>query len=275
MFRLFKVSASGYYDYLKRDVSPRALSNEKLDVQIKRLFKAHKHRYGYRRIHDDLLELGFAVSAERVRRRMQSLRLKARLTRAFKRTTDSKHKLPVAPNLLQRAFKQNKPNQAWVTDITYIRVKQSWLYLCSVLDLYSKRIVGWSMSSQITASMACEALTMALKNRKYPQGVIVHSDRGSQYCSQSFQTLVKQNNLKSSMSGKGNCYDNAVAESFFKTLKVEEIYCQRYETVEQAKCSIFYYIESYYNRKRKHSSLDYRSPVDFENQLLKTATNCP
>ncbi len=275
LFKLFNVSASGYYDYLKRGLSQRRVDNLKLDAKIKSVFALHKQRYGYRRVHDDLLEMGFKASAERVRKRMQALGLRAIQRRKFKITTDSNHRHPVAANLLAQAFKQNELDRVWATDITYVRVNNRWLYFCSMIDLCSKRVIGWAMDTRIDAQLVCDALKMALNNRNHPQGVIVHSDRGSQYCAGQFQQLIKKNRLISSMSRKGNCYDNAVAESFLKTLKVEEVYQQNYTSMEEAKRSIFYYIEGYYNRKRKHSSLNYRSPVDFENTMLKIANNCP
>ena len=162
-------------------------------------------------------------------------------------------------------------DEAWVGDITYIRVGQKWLYLAVVIDLYSRKVIGWSMDKRMKAELVCDALKMALHNRNYPKGVMMHTDRGSQYCSKRYQRLIKNQALLCSMSGKGNCYDNAVCESFFHTLKVELVYQRHYETRDQAKRSIFWYIEAYYNRVRRHSSIDYKSPINFEIQVRKSA----
>jgi len=195
---------------------------------------------------------------------MRKLGLKGVQKKKFRHTTDSNHNLPVVANLLVQDFAMSQPYQAWVCDITYVRVKQQWLYLAVVMDLYSRKETGWSMNNRMTAKLVCGALKMALYARDYPEGVIVHSDRGSQYCSRKYQKLLKAYKLICSMSGKGNCYDNAVCESFFHTMKVEQIYREVYQTTEEARASIFWYIEAYYNQKRKHSYLGYKSPIDFE-----------
>jgi putative transposase len=269
---LIEVSPSGYYDWLKRSPSKRETENQELDGHINRVYHEHKGRYGYRRIYVELLEQGlFFGSRERIRRRLRRLGLKAIHKHKFKNTTDSDHDKPVAPNLLQQNFGMTRLDEAWVGDITYIRVGQKWLYLAVVIDLYSRKVIGWSMDKRMKADLVCGALKMALHNRSYPKGVIMHTDRGSQYCSKRYQRLIKNHSLLCSMSGKGNCYDNAVCESFFHTLKVELVYQRRYETRDQAKRSIFWYIEAYYNRVRRHSSIDYKSPINFEIQVRKSA----
>lgn len=269
---LFEASPSGYYSWLRRAPSKRALDNLELDAHISRVFHQHEGRYGHRRIYVELLEQGvFCGSRERIRRHMRLLGLKVVHKRAFKVTTDSDHNKPVAANLLKQNFKMTRVDEAWVGDITYIQVGQKWLYLAVIIDLYSRKVVGWSMDKRMKAGLVCDALEMALHNRGYPKGVIMHTDRGSQYCSKTYQRLVARHSLLCSMSGKGNCYDNAVCESFFHTLKVELVYQRRYETRDQAKRSIFWYIEAYYNRVRRHSGIDYMSPVNFENQVSKSA----
>lgn len=265
---MFEVSSSGYYAYLKRSPSLRSLFNQALDKKITELFELHHGRYGYRRLHDELLDEGYCLSRERVRRRMHKLHLKAKQRRKYKHTTDSNHTKPVAENILDRNFTMNTPNQAWVCDITYVRVNQQWLYLAIVLDLYSRRIIGWAMDTQMESSLVCQALTMALLHRGYPSKVIVHSDRGSQYCSDDYQAILTAYDLTCSMSRKGNCWDNAVAESFFHTLKTEWIYQHKLESVTQTKSMILWYIEAYYNRVRKHSHLNYLSPVQFEEKMI-------
>lgn len=240
-----------------------------LDQDILHIYKDHKGRYGYRRITEDLRENGIAVSRERVRRRMHKLGIKGIQRRKFKYTTNSNHTLAVKPNLLNQAFNINHPNQAWVSDITYIRIQQKWLYLAVIIDLYSRKVIGWQMNERMDTELITDALKSALFNRNYPRNVVIHSDRGSQYCSKSYQSLIETYSLIPSMSGKGNCYDNAACESFFHTLKVECIYQQSFQNIEAARSEIFWYIEAYYNRKRKHSTLGYLSPVNFELVTLK------
>ena len=218
---LIEVSPSGYYDWLKRSPSKRETENRELDGHISRVYQEHSGRYGYRRIYVELLEQGvFSGSRERIRRRLRYLGLKAIHKRKFKNTTDSDHDKPVAPNLLQQNFDMTRLDEAWVGDITYIRIGQKWLYLSVVIDLHSRKVIGWSMDKRMKADFVCNALKMALHNRSYPKGVIMHTDRGSQYCSKHYQRLIKNHNLICSMSGKGNCYDNAGCESFSTRLKL-------------------------------------------------------
>ena len=259
---IMNVSRSGYYDWRKRTVSVREMNNATLDGHIQHIYHEHAGRYGYRRVCEELRDNGICVSLERVRRRMKRLSLRGIQSRKFKHTTNSRHNLPVMPNLLNQDFSTDQANQAWVADITYIRVKQHWLYLAVVIDLYSRQVIGWAFGERINSNLVCQALKSALRNRGYPNGVIVHTDRGSQYCSRRYQQLIQAHALRASMSGKGNCYDNAACESFFYTLKVEWVYQQTFTSIEQARTAIFWFIEAYYNRK--HSTLGYLSPVNFE-----------
>ncbi len=269
---LVAVSSSGYYAWLKRKPSRRSQENGQLDHEIAKVYWQHKGLYGYRRIYVELLESGlYSGSRDRIRRRMRQMDLHAITKRKFKHTTDSTHNKAIAPNLLNQVFTMSKPDKAWVGDITYVRVDQKWLYLAVIVDLYSRKVIGWAMDKRMKSVLVCNALRMALRNRGYPKGVMVHSNRGSQYCSKDYQRLITNHQLKCSMSGKGNCYDNAVCESFFHTLKTELVYQRKYENREQARQSIFWYIEAYYNRVRRHSSIGYMSPINYENLALKNA----
>ena len=265
------VSRSGFYDWRNREVSVREVSNIQLDEHIMRIYREHEGRYGYRRVCDELRDLGVSASLERVRRRMKRIGIRGIQSIKFKYTTNSRHNLPIAPNLLEQNFKVTAPNTAWVGDITYIRVKQQWLYLAVILDLHSRKVIGWAFGVRINAKLVCDALKSALRSRGYPTGVIIHTDRGSQYCSKDYQKLIKKYQLKCSMSGTGNCYDNAACESFFHTLKVEFVYQHSFGSIEHAQSMIFWFIEVYYNRKRKHSTVGYKSPVNFELAYIKLA----
>ena len=265
------VSRSGFYDWRNRQISTLQMANRVLDEQIQRIYHDHRGCYGYRRICEEIRFMGYSASPERIRRRMKRLGLKAIQSRKFKHTTNSKHRLPIQPNVLNQNFNATHPNQTWIADITYIRVKQQWLYLAVVIDLYSRKVIGWSFSQRIDTQLVCKALKAALKQRHYPTGVIVHTDRGSQYCSKAYQQLINIYGLISSMSSKGNCYDNAACESFFHTLKVEWIYQHTFSCIDEAQTLIFWYIEVYYNRKRRHSTLGYLSPVNFELASLGAA----
>ena len=220
--------------------------------------------YGSPRVHHELLALGQSCSVNFVAKLMRVARIAAKSRRKFKVTTDSKHHLPVADNLLGRKFQVDRPNQAWVSDMTYILTREGWLYLATVEDLYSRRIVGWAMSARITSRLVVDALQMAIDRRQPASGLILHSDRGSQYCSEHYQRLLGNHEIRCSMSRPGNCLDNAVAESFFHTLKTEWVYHAHYKTRREARLAIFEYIEGFYNTERRHSSLDYRSPEEYE-----------
>ncbi len=235
------------------------------------IFNRHHSRYGHPRITNELHEQGETCGKNRVYRRMTSLGLKAKGKKKFKVTTDSNHNLPIAANLLNRDFSTTGPNQKWVGDITYIWTDEGWLCLAAIIDLYSRAVIGWSIQPTMTRELICDALMMALWRRGFPRGVLCHSDRGSQYCSEDYQKILKEYGLICSMSRKGNCWDNACAESFFHTLKTELIYSERYKTRESAKQSVFQYIEVYYNRVRRHSSIGSIAPMVFENQLRNVA----
>ena len=259
------VSRSGFYAWAARGgVSRCTLSNRALDKRIATIFEVHKARYGAPRITDQLHDEGVACSENRVARRMRILQLRAIQAKKFKVTTDSKHTKPVAPDLVEQDFSADAPNQKWTSDISYVWTDEGWLYLAVVMDLYSRAIVGWSMNRRMTQQLVCDALTMALFRRGFPKGVIIHSDRGSQYCSKRYQKLISVSGLRCSMGRRATCYDNAVTESFFHTLKVELVHRERYWTRRQAKSSIFGYIETYYNRRRKHSAIGLQIPMAFE-----------
>lgn len=268
MCRLLEVSPSGYYDWLHHKLSQREKDNENLTVQIKQQFDRHKKRSGAIRITKDLQKKGQKVGKNRVAKIMRHNGWRAKGARKFKATTNSKHNLPVASNLLEQDFEANHPNQKWVSDLTYIWTNEGWLYLAVVLDLYSRMVVGWAMGERMTASLVSDALQMAIWRRKKPEQVIVHSDRGVQYCSREYQALLSKNNLICSMSKKGDCYDNAAMESWNGSLKVEAVNGERFETRHQAMQHIFDYIDVYYNRQRLHSKLGYLSPVEFEQKQV-------
>lgn len=259
-----EVPKSIYYEWLNAPFGKREKQTKELDDMIKIIFNEHKCRYGSTRIALELKIKGIPCTRSRVAERMRILNLVPKAKRRFKMTTDSHHKYPVAENILQQDFNASKPNQKWVTDITYIPTQEGWLYLCVFIDLYSRSVIGWSMSDGLKADFVEDALIMALFRRRFPEGVIVHSDRGVQYCSMGYQHLLRVNNLICSMSSVGYCYDNAAMESFFHTLKVELIHDENYETREEARTSIVEYLECYYNRQRRHSAINYRIPAELE-----------
>jgi len=264
MAKALDVSTSGYYAWQKRPESSRGRENRRLAVEIKAVHAASRQTYGSPRIQAELAAKGIACSRGRVARLMKHQGLRAKQKRRFRMTTDSKHSLPVAPNRLNRRFEAERPNQAWLADITYIPTREGWLYLATMLDLHSRRIVGWSMSKSLKRQLVIDALLMAIWQRKPDKGLLHHSDRGSQYCSQEYQNILKKHGIACSMSGKGDCWDNAPMESFFHTLKTELIHHRNYKTRQEARSDIFNYIESFYNPKRRHSSLGYRSPTEYE-----------
>jgi putative transposase len=268
--RALQVSRSGFYAWRQRQNKPSARQQRRdnLDRQVSDAFEARRHRYGAPRLTRDLQDLGHGYDRKTVARSLQRQGLRAKAAKRFKATTYSGHKLPVAPNLLEQDFNASAPNQKWAGDITYLWTDEGWVYLATMIDLYSRAVIGWAMSERMTADLVCDALRMALFRRHQPSGVIVHSDRGSQYCSAQYQGLLKQYSLRCSMSGKGNCYDNACAESFFHSLKVEAIHGERFATREQLRQVVFEYIEVDYNRTRRHSANGYLSPMDFEAQQV-------
>lgn len=262
MCNVIGASRSGYYSWLKRPESKTTKDNKDLISEIRSVHKESRNRYGSPRIHAELKDRGIKCSLKRVSRLMREDGLYAKTRRKFRATTNSRHSRPVADNLIAQNFNQEAPNRVWASDITYIPTGEGWLYLSAVIDLYSRNVVGWAMKERMTSQMVTEAFNMALLNRNPP--VIHHSDRGCQYASEEFQNLLKEYEVQCSMSGKGNCYDNAVVESFFGTLKKELVYFENYKTRDEAKRSIFEYVEIFYNRKRRHSSLGYKTPVEFE-----------
>ena len=269
MCRVLKVHRSGYYAWLHEPLSSRAKANEVLTGKIREFFEQSMGIYGSPRIFCDLREAGVACSENRVAKLMRAAQIKS--VRGYKRPR-FKVGAPalVAPNQLQRQFQHDEPDQAWVTDITYIRTHEVWLYLAAVLDLHSRAVVGWSMGSRMQTSLVLDALTMAVWRRKPRDSVIIHSDQGSQFGSDEFTRWCKDNRLSPSMSRRGNCWDNAVAESFFSNLKSERIKRQIYQTRAQAKSDIFDYIEGFYNRVRRHKHLDQLSPLEFERKRQTT-----
>ena len=259
-----KVSRSSYYEWLDAPETTRAKQDADLSVMVKSIFTEGRKTYGSRRIKQGLLQQNIIASRRRITRLMKELKLICKTTCKFKATTDSSHKKPVAPNLLARQFDVNEANRYWVGDITYIATEEGWLYLATVIDLYSRKVVGWSMSNRIKAELVNTALLMALWQRKPKAGLVWHTDRGSQYASNSHQKIIKQHSVIQSMSRKGNCWDNAVAESFFNTLKTELTYQCKFKTREEARHVIFEYIEVFYNRIRMHSANGYLSPAAYE-----------
>jgi len=261
---LFAVSRSGYYGWLHRKPSQRTLNNRCLDQKIQCVYATLRNIMHSPRITKDLRAEGETCSENRVARRMKALGLRALAKRKYKVTTDSEHNKPLYENVLNRDFSTTGINQKWAGDITYIHTQEGWLYLAVVIDLYSRAVIGWAMDKRMKTSLVCDALTMALCRRSKPKNVIIHSDRGSQYCSNQYRKLIEKYALIGSMSRKGNCWDNAISESFFHTLKVELVHQQQYTTRIVAKQSLFQYIEGYYNRKRRHSSIRYNTPYQFE-----------
>jgi putative transposase len=268
MCEVLKVSRSGYYSWLNRPESERREANRRLLSEIRMVHDRSRRTYGSPRVTVELKASGIVCSVNRVARLMREAGLCVKTKRKYHATTDSRHDYPVAPNLLARQFTIDRPDAVWVSDITYIWTSEGWLYLAGVVDLYSRMVVGWSMSRRITQQLTLDALNQALGRRHPKPGLLHHSDRGSQYAAGDYQKLLKDHRMTVSMSRKADPWDNAPMESFFGTLKTELIYQERFSTREDAKVKIFEYIEMFYNRERRHSSLGYNSPVDFE----RTAT---
>ena len=258
------VSESGFYAWKNRSASPRQQRDMILLAHIRAEFSASHETYGSPRMHAELKESGLAIGRHRVARLMRENGLKARQKTRFKKTTDSNHGGPVAANVLDQDFSADGPDQKWGVDISYVWTAEGWLYLAIVLDLFSRRIVGWSLSDRMQRGLAVNALQRAIDLRKPPPGLIHHSDRGSQYCSADYRRLVKSHGFIASMSGRGNCYDNAMVETVFKTIKSELIWRTAFATRDQASQAIGHYIEGFYNPRRRHSSLGYVSPAAFE-----------
>lgn len=264
MCRVLQVSRAGYYAWRKRAPSAHWLKDQRLLVQIRASHAASHGNYGSPRVVHDVRAAGERCSVNRVARLMRANSIRARRKRHWRTTTLSHHDLVVAQNTLNRQFNPSGPNQVWVSDITYVRTRQNWLYLTVILDLYSRAVVGWSMSTDMTTPSVMGALQMAIQQRRPGKGLMHHSDRGVQYASQEYQQLLREHHIQCSMSRKGNCWDNACAESFFSTLKRECIHDQVYSNPQEARRHLFHWIEVVYNRRRRHSTLDYRSPLEFE-----------
>jgi len=267
--RVLGVTRSGFYAWRSRGPSAREIDDEKLALEIAAIHKASRETYGSPRIHAELRAKGLDVSRKRVARIMSELGLVGRRKRPFRATTDSKHNLPVADNVLDRKFEVDAPDVAWVTDITYVWTAEGWLYLAAILDLFSRRVVGIAMSERIDRELVLEALRVAIGRRVPNAGLLHHSDRGSQYASIDYQQALDRHGVVCSMSRKGNCWDNAVAESFFATLKTECVYTRRFATRADAREAIFEFVEVFYNRSRRHSTIGYMTPTEFEMKFIE------
>jgi len=259
-----QVSRSGYYAWCKRGPSRRQRENERLMVEIRAAHEQSRETYGYRRVYASLVKHSIACGIHRVRRLMQQHGLQAKRKRRYRTTTESRHRLPVAPNRLDRDFSATEANQKWVSDITFVPTHEGWLYISAIMDLYSRRVVGWAMESFLNLELGLKALRMALEGRQPLPGLMHHSDRGVQYANNQYQQLLTDRRIVASMSRTGNVYDNAPMESFFATLKRELIHFKIYRTRDEARVDIFEFIEVFYNRQRLHSALGYCSPADYE-----------
>jgi putative transposase len=264
MCRVLDVSRSGYYAWRRRGESFRAKANRGLVERIRAVHTRSRQTYGSPRVHVDLREEGIVCGRHRVARLMRTGRIQGLRRRHPKRATGTTHGRLGAENLLGQQFYVKRPNQVWAGDITTLWTGSGWLYLAVVMDLYSRSIIGWAMSNRMTEQIAMDALTMALERRRPSEGLLHHSDQGSQYASERFQRLLTEHGIRCSMSRKGNCYDNACVESFFSTLKTELTRRHRYATREEARAEIFEYIEAFYNRQRRHSTLGYKAPAEYE-----------
>ncbi len=268
---VLEVSRSGYYEWCGRPESSRHQEDRRLGEQIKASHEKSRQTYGTRRIQRDLAEIGEQVSRARIGRLMCQQGLEAKARRRFKATTDSRHVLPVAENHLDRNFEVQEPDRVYVGDITYIPTAEGWLYLAVLIDLCSRMVVGWAMSARMTVDLVEDALKMAIWKRRPSKGLMVHHDRGSQYASHRYRQTLNEHRFVLSMSRKGNCWDNAPAESFFKTLKTELVHGTHFQSRDQAKQEIFEYIEVFYNRQRRHSSIEYQAPANYDAQHSKPA----
>jgi putative transposase len=267
---VLEVSRSGYYAWCTRPPSQRAIDDRELAEDIRNIHDSSKQRYGSPRIHEELAANDTRVGRKRVARLMKENGLNARIKRRFVKTTDSKHDFPIAPNLLQRDFTADAPNEVWVGDITYLDTREGWLYLAVLIDLYSRRVVGWAMSERIDTALAMNALNMALARRNPQRGLIHHTDRGCQYASHEYRRQLRGIGAVCSMSRKGDCWDNAVAESFFASLRKELTNRVAFLSRDAARSNVFEYIEAFYNRVRRHSTINYQSPNNFERGLSNT-----
>jgi putative transposase len=262
--RVLQVSRSGDYAWRQLPPAPRALKDQSLTLEVAAIHAESRSCYGSPRVHAELRECGQRTGRKRVARLMRAAGLRAGEHRRFRTTTDSAHGMAIKDNLLARQFAVAAPNSGWVTDITYLWTLEGWLYLAVILDLFSRRVVGWALSERLERGVALDPLEMALTDRQPPQGLLHHSDRGSQYASHEYQQRLAAHGVLSSMSRKPNCWDNAVAESFFATLQVELVYQRHWRTRTQARSEVFEYIELFYNRQRRHSALGYLCPNEFD-----------
>ena len=264
MCRVLEASPRGFYDWLHRPESPQAMENRALVEKIQAIHSDSRRTYGSPRVHASLQDAGYRIGRNRVARLMRDNDIRAKTKRKFRVTTDSRHDHPVAPNRLERQFEVAAPNTVWVADISYIPTREGWLYLAVVLDLFSRQVVGWAMDQQMPQELTLAALDMAIQRRRPLPGCMHHSDRGSQYAAGDYQTKLAEHGMVCSMSRKGNCWDNAPMESFFHSMKTELVHHRDYQTRDEARRDIFEYIEIFYNRQRRHSTLGYRCPVQFE-----------
>jgi transposase InsO family protein len=269
MCRVLEVSRSGYYRWLKHKPSQRQLDNQRLDAEIREIYEQNKGRYGSPKITQELRDRGRRVGKNRVARRMRKAGLRSKVRRKYRVTTDSKHHFAVSPNLLERNFTAQAPDKVWVSDITYLATRTGWLYLTVIIDLFSRMVVGWALSSSLGHEMVVTALKRAIRRRRPGKGLVFHSDRGVQYACTDFRKELDSHAIVQSMSRKGDCWDNAVAESFFGIMKCELVYHERYEDHQDTLHSIFEYIEVFYNRQRRHSTLGYLCPSEYEKQKVK------
>ena len=266
---VLQVSQSGYHKWLKKKVNFRAIENQRILEVIWFHHNKSKRTYGLPRIYAAMRKEGFIVNKKRIARLMRDNNIKAKTKRRFRITTIQNSKAAASENILKQNFTASSENKIWTGDITYLWTKEGWLYLAVVMDIYSRKIIGWALGSSLSAELVLRALMMALLHRNPPEGIIFHSDRGSQYTSSQVRQLLKSYKITQSMSSTGNCYDNAITESFFHTLKTELVFWNNYKTREEAKRSIFEYIEVFYNRQRLHSAIGYLSPVEFEEKNRK------
>ena len=261
---VMKVSRRGFYDWVKRPDSKRTFENRRLQEKIREIFDQNKQVYGAPRVHKELLDQGESCSLNRVARLMKVADIVPKTVRKFRITTDSRNSKKPADNVLNRDFSTRGMNEKWVADVTYIPTREGWLFLAAVMDLFSRRIIGWSISDRLTAKLSIAALQDALNRRGRVMGLIHHSDQGKEYYASDYQKLLGKNDILCSMSRKGNCWDNAAIESFFHSLKVEQVHHDDYRTRAEARAALFEYIELFYNRKRRHSAIHYMSPADYE-----------
>lgn len=266
-----KISRSAFYDWLKKPLTRREQEDRNLARRIRKLFFDSRRTYGHRRIKKKLRKEGIRCGNDRIRRLMKSMHLVPVQARRYKATTNSNHSLPVAPNLLNKNFKSDEPCRKWVGDITYIATEEGWLYLAAVIDLFSRKVVGWALGARMTKQLVINAMNQALLLERPPRGLIFHSDRGSQYASYDYQNLLREYGIRQSMGAKGDCYDNACSESFFATIKKELVLRRRFKTRSWARLEVIDHI-LWYNSERIHSYLDDMSPLEFEQQYYRTTS---